>query len=201
VVKEILNLRNGPPRHYSRERVTRADLARLAQIARKCLQSYFERNPEMKCLYGDRYLCTALCQAAAIHAARPQYGYGVKDFDVWTFFEFVAAQGRPRGMFLKHAIRGAFGDSKFGNDPGSRCRSGPPGRRVDLFWRSIAATGANPVQSVRNWLAGTSDSAYYLRQKAVVVIDPPKLRGRLIWLSPKLLGQLKWVLDETETVV
>jgi hypothetical protein len=132
----------------------------------------------MKRLYDRRFLCSALCQGAAIHAARPEYGYGVKDFDVWSFFQ-LAPSGQPRGMFLKRATRKPFGTSKFGDDPYKLVSSG---RRVDLFWRSIDADLKDPIRSVQNWLAGSSQAAYYLRQKAVVLIDPPQLLGRLIWL-------------------
>jgi hypothetical protein len=117
-------------------------------------------------------------QGAAIHFALPEIGYGVKDFDVWSFFA-LAPRGTPRGMFKRCATAAAFGSPTFGEDPYEVVAGS---RRVDLLWRTIDASVGDPVRAVQNWLNGTSASVECLSHKAVVLINPPKLRGRIIWL-------------------
>ena len=51
----------------SLERITRADLKRLARIADEDRADFFARHPEFAILYGRRVLCTALCEEAALH--------------------------------------------------------------------------------------------------------------------------------------
>ena len=71
-------------------RISRADLLRLAEIARHDRQRMFAANPNWRA-YGDRLLAVTLCQGAALHYLDGHTG--VKDFDVWTFF--VHAPDRP----------------------------------------------------------------------------------------------------------
>lgn len=189
---DVLDLRNGAAEEYSLEPIRYEDLTRLAKIANGYLNEYFVRRPDMRRLYRDRFLLSALCQGAAIHAARPRLGYGVKDFDVWSFFE-LAPCGQPRGMFQRNGHPEPFGDSSFGDDPYHVVART---RRVDLFWRSIQAVHGDRVRSLQSWLAQCCAQCYSsrckretcnhtrcrLRQKAVLLIDPPQFRGRLIWL-------------------
>jgi hypothetical protein len=176
--EEILNLRNGCASYYSLRPIRRRDLARLAKIAHRDVEQYFDRNSAMEVLYRKRFLCSALCQGAAIHFALPEIGYGVKDFDVWTFFG-QPPRGSPRGMFKRGATAAAFDSPTFGEDP---YKVVVGSRKVDLLWRTIDASVGDPVRAVQNWLSGPSASAECLSHKAVVLIDPPKLRGRIIWL-------------------
>jgi len=73
-----------------------------------------------------------------------------------------------------------FGPSRFGRNPDDE---GFTGRRVDFLMRGIhCRLGADPVLALRRYLAESrTTSAWYLAQKAVVLIDPAKLRGRVVW--------------------
>jgi hypothetical protein len=166
-------MHNGTSKEYSLSRIDHRDLTRLAQIARQDLQDFFGRRPSMRKVHRKRFLCSALCQGAAIHRVLPTYAYGVKDFDVWSFF-IRTNQGNKLGMFRRKSKRVPFGSSKFGNDKG-----------VDLLWRSIAGSANNPIAAVQRWLSGSSESGRELSRKAVVLLDPPQYRGKLIWLFGK----------------
>lgn len=174
---EVLRLRNGPAEDYSQELINAEDLAVLAQVARGDVERFFSRRPDMARLYQNRFLCSALCQGGAIHFAFPDYGYGVKDFDVWIFFS-QTPPGHPRGMFKRRPTPVAFPSPKFGEDPGHIVVGG---RRIDLLWRTVNGTPKEPVRAVQAWLGGGSKSARQLGAKCVVLVDPGELRGRIIW--------------------
>jgi hypothetical protein len=57
------------------------------------------------------------------------------------------------------------------------------GRRVDLLGRSLQVAKDNdPVNTLRSYLAKSrTASARFLRSKAIVLIDPLRLRGTIVW--------------------
>jgi hypothetical protein len=101
---------------------------------------------------------------------------GVKDFDVWTFYAATDGPAFPP----RRIVSRDFGFPKFGRSPD---RPDFIGRRVDLLGRSIdAELGDDPIDAVRRYLsAGTTASARCLREKAVVMLEPEKYRGRIAW--------------------
>jgi hypothetical protein len=119
----------------------------------------------------------SLCQGAALHYVDGRNG--VKDFDVWTFYAAHA-----EGMFPPrwHTVAD-FGESRFGRrrrEPDGRQLDG---RRVDLFGRSLPERPrADPVKALTRYLTvRRTKSARELAEKAVVIIDPPHLRGTVAW--------------------
>jgi hypothetical protein len=60
--EEILNLRNGCASYYSLRPIGRRDLVRLATIAYRDVEQYFDRKSAMERLYRKRFLCSALCR-------------------------------------------------------------------------------------------------------------------------------------------
>lgn len=156
--------------------LTEAHLARLAEIARTDREERFARRSRWT-VYRDRVLLVALCQGAALHYLDGRNG--VKDLDVWTFYA-----RHPEGEFpARWRVMADFGPSDLGRHPND---VGYRGRDVDLIGRSIdAAPGADPVATVRAYLrAGRTTSARALAAKAVVAIDPPKMRGVTVWPAP-----------------
>jgi hypothetical protein len=169
--------RRQPSRSY--ERITKRDLARLADIARADREGIFERNPRWA-LDRKRLLCVALCQGAALHFVDGKNG--VKDFDVWTFFSASPKRPYPDPS-LYHRIRHVdYGESRFGARDDNRF-PGYEGRSVDLLSDSLpVGPSADPIKAIQDWLSRpTRDSPRFLAQKAVVLIDPPPLRGRVAW--------------------
>jgi hypothetical protein len=161
----------------SMEPIAAKHLARLAELAIQDRLDFFARYPQWGELYSNRVLCVALCQGAAQHYLDGTTG--VKDFDVWTFY-----QQHPACSFPARRIGHAdFGRSPFGRHPAETTLTG---RKVDMIGRSIPSThGADIAQTLREYLAtGKTDSARLLAHKAVVLIDPPKLRGRVVWPPP-----------------
>jgi hypothetical protein len=159
----------------SLERITRADLKRLARIADEDRADFFSRHPEFAILYGRRLLCSALCEDAALHYLNG--ATGVREFSVWSFYA-----EHPEAPFPFHRPgRADFGKSKFGRAPDAP--EGFEGRRVELHGRSIAATpGDEPVEALQRYLkAGATPSARELGQKAVVLIAPETLLGVEAW--------------------
>jgi hypothetical protein len=160
------------PRSYAP--ITEDDLARLAEIAEIDRQDRFRRRPHWA-RYADRILCVALCQGAALHYVDGRNG--VKDFDVYTFF----AEDLDMGPFPpRWRLTADFGESKFGRHPDD---VGFAGRRIDLIGRSLVPDpSAEPVATVRSYLRRSSTTtSRLLARKAVVAIDPPALRGTVIW--------------------
>jgi hypothetical protein len=157
------------------ELITRADLARLGELALLDLAGLVERETATGWRYRNRLLCIALCQGAAQHYVDAENG--IKDFDVWSFFA-----AHPAGPFpYRRRVERDFCCSKF-----SRYPADPPrfvGRRVDLGGRSLPVSPkADPVETVRWYLAeGRTETARRLSEKPVVLLWPARLRGRVIW--------------------
>jgi hypothetical protein len=157
------------------ERITRADLKRLARIAADEREDFFSRHPEFAILYRKRLLCTALGGDAALHHLNGVTG--VTEFSVWSFYA-----EHPEAPFpFRRTGRADFGPSKFGR--ALDAPDGYLGRRVDLHGRSInVAPGNDPVEALQRYLkAGGTRSSRDLAQKAVVVIEPEALLGGEVW--------------------
>jgi hypothetical protein len=163
------------PTERSFERITRADLKRLARIAADERADFFSRHPEFAILYHKRLLCTALGDDAALHHLNGVTG--VNEFSVWSFYA-----EHPEAPFpFRRAGRADFGRSKFGR--AADAPEGYLGRRVDLHARSIGvAPGSRPVEALQRYLkAGATRSSRELAQKAVVLIEPAPLLGAEVW--------------------
>ncbi|HTP97429.1 MAG TPA: hypothetical protein VMK05_16370 [Burkholderiales bacterium] len=155
--------------------ITKADLKRLARIARTERDDFFKRHAEWRLLYGARALCGALTGAAALHFINGSTG--IAEFDVFTFYAH-----NPDASFPYHRVaREDFGKPKFGRLPG-----GPEtftGRPVNLTGRDIDASPADdPVEALHAYLKrGATPSARELRDHAVVLIEPERLLGYVVW--------------------
>jgi hypothetical protein len=154
--------------------ITRADLKRLARIAREEREDFFSRHPEWALLYRKRLLCSALCRRAALHFLNG--ASGVDSFDVWNFYAEHAEAPYPHHL----SSRRDFGSAKFGPDPSSGAYRG---RRVELNGRSLRCNPAdNPVEVLLRYLhRGATPSARGLRKQAVVLIEPENYLGYVVW--------------------
>jgi hypothetical protein len=149
----------------SYDRITRRVLDRLSTISAEDREARFARRPRWE-VYSDRVLCVALCQGAALHYVDGRNG--VKDLDVYTFYAHEQDVGPfpPRWKTKRRFDRAPFHS-----------------RYVDLMGRSLREDlGADPVEAVRRYLTGPrSETARHLSRKAVVLIDPESLRGKVAW--------------------
>lgn len=157
----------------STKRITNRDLARLAEVARQDRAAFFSRPRPSGPLPKD-VLCVTLCQGAALHFVDGQNG--IKDFDVWTFYR------RRRNLQFppRRVVSRDFGHPKFGQ---SFDRPEFVGRRVDLIGRSLdLARGESPAAAVQRYLTeGSTESARRLSEKAVVMLEPTRFRGLVVW--------------------
>ena len=155
----------GGPRSY--DEFQAEDFAILAEIARADLAAFIVRNPHHLSL-PERLLCIALCQGAALHHLDGKNG--VKDFDVWMFF--ADQSGSP-----------PYPPRRTGKAPFTGARFQDSTRRVDILGRTIALSpSGDPVAAVSEYLRGSrTATAGHLRQKAVVILDPPGRRGEILW--------------------
>lgn len=158
----------------SYKKITNADLLRLGKIAFLDHEGLFRRRPLAGQLYRGQLLVLALCQGAAQHYIDDKTG--IKDFDIWSFYKASSVKQFPprrRGVL-------DFGDPKFGKSEES-----PQfiGRRVDHMGRSISdADFSNPVAVLQRYLRnGRTKSSRCLAHKAVVLIKPDNLLGKVIW--------------------
>ncbi len=156
-------------------KITKPDLKKLLEHARADRNDLFERNPKWKRLYSKRVICTALCQGAALHYVNGKNG--VMDFDVWTFY--TAHKDAPF-PYRRNGSRD-FGKSKFGVHPNDTDKL--VGRCIDLLGRSLPCSPmSDPVQAVIDYLSNQkTKSAQELSKKAVVILEPEELIGKVIW--------------------
>ncbi len=91
-------------------KIEESDLERLALLSREDRDEFFSRQPRWQQLYANRLLCVALCQGAAVHYVDGRYG--VKDFDIWTFY----AQHPDEAFPWRRVGRKDYGSSKLGKN-------------------------------------------------------------------------------------
>lgn len=161
----------------SHARITKADLRRLARLAREERDDFFGRHPEWALLYRKRILCAALCGESALHYLNGITGVG--EFRVWTFYAEHAEAPFP----YQHVSHLDYGDSKFGRNPA--LPASYVGRRVELQGRSLDGNPTDdPVEVVQRYLrTGASPTARELGREAVVIVEPDELLGLEAWPS------------------
>jgi hypothetical protein len=147
------------------EKIQLHHLQRLLRLAKIDRLDLFSRKPELAELYGSGVLCVALCQGAAQHYRDGHHG--VKDFDVWTFYQ----SDRRRPFPYRRVAQADFGTADFGRHPHS---PNYIGRRVDLIGRSIPHKESSlPIKSLEAYLtAGATKSAVLLAARPVVLLHP-----------------------------
>jgi hypothetical protein len=167
-------------------------LARLSKIAAADQESFYARRPE----YQSRLIAVVLAQGAALHYL--DHSNGVKDLDVWSFFALPVEQTRfPEDQRKKHVDFGPSDlgrqryDLKLAKSPRqkalmARWSNEHVGRRVDLMMRGLPCDPQDdPADAIRTWLASgvrkPGASPWHLRQKAVILVDPPARRGEVVW--------------------
>jgi len=163
---------NSPHRSFAR--ITRNDLARLAQIALDDFADLCQRKEYCR-RYADRLRLICLCQGATRHYVH--HDRGVWDFDLWGFFEEVPGHPFPYRRRGEHD----FGPSKFGRDPDDG--DAFKGRKVDVIGRSIRMSkNETPIEAVQHYLReAQTESASLLAERPVIVVWPGKDFGRVIW--------------------
>jgi hypothetical protein len=161
------------------ERITKADLRRLAHIAADDRDDFFSRHAEWKLLYARRLLCTALCGQSALHYCNG--AAGIEEFEVWSFYAAHSEAPFPHHRFSNRD----FGKPKFGRATGSDAYAG---RRIRLTGRSIPFwPGDDPVVSLQRYFrSGRTQSARRLRDSATVLIEPDSHLAYVAW--PTLVG-------------
>ena len=152
-----------------------ADLRRLLDLAIADREMFFREHPDWAEQYAGRVLGTALCQGAALHYVRPDHG--INDFDVYTFY----ASHPARHWYAKRIKQVDFGNEKFGVSESTR--PGFVGRRVDLMGRDLPVPPGTPLaDALRHYLAtGKTSTARELAAKGVVLLEPVREMGRVVW--------------------
>ena len=150
------------------------DLCRLGKIARQDREEFLNRCPRYRPLQ-DEIIAVALCQGAALHYVNGSNG--IKDLDVWTFYA-------KRPTLIRYPRRGPsprdFGDPRFGQSPDYPQYVS---RKVDCLGCSIAfGDDRDPSSALRSYLSDQrTPNARELARKAVVLIEPDALLGKVVW--------------------
>jgi hypothetical protein len=165
----------------SLEPLTKGDLKELYEGSVKRLHEYFLIGQGSKWLelYDiKKPLAVALCQGAAMHFHDKTNG--VKDFDVWFFYPF-----NQKHLPYRTYWNWDYQNPKFGRHPSI---PGYTGRKVDVLVRSIKTyTSNDPVKTIHQFLQyENTASSRELAKKAVVMLAPESLLGKVVWYKQKI---------------
>ncbi len=163
------------------EPLTKNDLKDIYEGSVNCVNEYFIEGQGSK--WQDRYniekpLAVALCQGAAMHYHDGVYG--IKDFDVWFFYPFNKDHLPYRTIW-----NWDYENLKFGKHPSMPKDTG---RKVDVLVRSIRNyTENDPVKTIHDYLQyENTKSSRKLAKKAVVMLTPESLLGKVVWYKQKI---------------
>jgi hypothetical protein len=149
--------------------LTDGDLRRLAIVAQMDREQFFATYGRWRQLYGDRFICTVLCDE----------GPDARGYNVWNFFREHPDAALPYRRKRVWPVE----DSRFG-----RCLDHPAfaGRSVAVISRSIPAGLLDDAgETLRRYLqTGRSASARLLRDRRLVLLDPAEDRGVVVWPDP-----------------
>ena len=162
--------------HRSFEKIEKADLSRVSELARECLDDMLARKDTGRYYSSDRVLMACLCQGAARHFVHGDHG--VHDWDVVIFFRTNLNREFPPRWRGKRD----FGPSRFGANPDD----GPKysGRRIDVLGRDIPApSGISAEQAIIAYLkkSAKGSSAHYWAKRPLIALTPQDMLGRIIW--------------------
>ena len=162
--------------HRSFEKIEKADLSRLIDLATQCLNEMLGRTKTGQFYTSDSALMACLCQGAARHFVHGDRG--VHDWDVVFFF-----RTNPNWKFPSRWIGNRdFGPSKFGANPDEGPRYS--GRRIDVLGRDIPVSNdASAEQSIIAYLrkGHIKSSAWLWAKRPLVALTPDDMLGRVIW--------------------
>ena len=165
----------------SLEQITKDDLKDLYVGSVKRLREYFIHGEGAKWenFYNiEQPLVAALCQGAAMHYSDKITG--VKDFDVWFFYPF-----NKKHLPYRTIWNWDYKNPKFGRNLSELSFEG---RRVDVLVRSIKNYALNdPVRTIHIYLdRENTTSSRELARKAVVLLYPESLLGKIVWYKQKI---------------
>jgi hypothetical protein len=165
----------------SLEPLTADDLNELYVGSTSRLRDYFVQGQgaKWKDLYSiENPLAAALCQGGAMHYHDSVNG--IKDFDVWFFYPF-----NERHLPYRTIWNWDYRNPKFGRHPSI---TGYRGRKVDVLVRSIKSyTHDDPVNTILKYLQfENTSSSRELAKKAVVMLFPEPLLGKVVWYKKKI---------------
>ena len=154
------------------------DLLRLARLATEVEAGLFARRPQGAGRYAGRLICRALCQGAALHYLDGSTGSKTSTCSPSTQRTTMESFHLGGGKQLTSVPRSS------GVTRAIRHRS--KGRRVDFLGRSLdVPPDAEPVSVLRGYLsAARTDSARELAAKAVILISPEQVVGKVAWPHP-----------------
>jgi hypothetical protein len=165
----------------SLEPITDEDLKELYEGSVERLKEHFiyGDGAKWKELYNiEQPLAVALCQGGAMHYYDKVNG--VKDFDVWFFYPFNKKHLPYRTIWTWD-----YKNPKFGHHPSM---PGYKGRKVDTIVRSIKNyTHNDPVGTIHQFFqCENTTSSKELAKKAVVMLSPDSLLGKVVWYKGKI---------------
>jgi hypothetical protein len=165
----------------SHEQITTEDLKDLYNGSVQRLREYFINGQGVKWeeLYNiEKPLAVALCQGSAMHYHDGVNG--IKDFDVWFFYPF-----NQRHLPYRTIWTWDYKNPKFGRHSSI---PGYEGRKVDVLVRSIRNyTEKEPVKTIYQFLQyENTASSNELAKKAVVMLNPASLLGKVVWYKHKI---------------
>ena len=165
----------------SLEPLTKNDLKELYTGSVKRLNEYFitGKGRKWQRLYDiEQPLAVALCQGAAMHFHDKVNG--VKDFDVWFFYPSNEIHLPYRTIW-----NWDYKNPKFGCHPSIL---GYSGRKVDVLVRSIKNhSEQNPIDTIHQFLQyENTATSKALAKKAVVMLYPESLLGKVVWYKQKI---------------
>ena len=165
----------------SPEPLVKEDLKDLYVGSVQCLHKYFIQGQGVKWkqLYNiEKPLAVALCQGGAMHYHDGVNG--IKDFDVWFFYPYNHKHLPYRTLWNWDYI-----NPKFGRHPSM---PGYTGRKVDVLVRSIKHhTENDPIKTIHDFLQyENTASSRELAKKAVVMLAPEKILGKVVWYKQKI---------------
>ena len=153
--------------------LTTNHLKRLARFVSKEHQAWSDARHDLK----GQLVAGCLAQGAAQHFLDGRTG--VKDFDLWLFYD---RSHLAKGI-REHGVRstGDFGPSVFDrypDDPETFV-----GRRIDFMCRRLPTNVPRepPDAAVMAWLQSDNQSPMWLRKKPVIMLWPTTYHGVVIW--------------------
>lgn len=165
----------------SLELITKNDLKELYAGSVSRLYEYFITGwgRKWQSLYTiEQPIAVALCQGAAMHFHDKVNG--VKDFDVWFFYPF-----NVRHLPYCTIWTWDYKNFKFGRHPSI---PGYSGRKVDVLVRSIKShSEQNSIDTIHQYMQyENTTTSKELAKKAVVMLYPETMLGKVIWYKQKI---------------